>query len=48
MLDKTRESDAGRQPQEARREQLIHATITAIAEHGLSNVTLSKVARKSA
>ena len=43
MLDKTSGSDAGRQPQEARREQLIHATITAIAEHGLSNVTLSKV-----
>lgn len=33
-----------RLPQDARREQLIDAAITAIAEHGLSNVTLSKVA----
>src|SRR5262245_27134455 len=33
-----------RLPQDARREQLVDAAITAIAEHGLSNVTLSKVA----
>lgn len=43
MLDKTISSDPARQPQGVRREQLIHATISAIAEHGLSNVTLGKV-----
>ena len=43
MLDKTAGSDPARQPQGVRREQLIHATISAIAEHGLSNVTLGKV-----
>ena len=35
---------AARQPQDARREQLIEATIRTIADHGLSNVTLNKVA----
>ena len=43
MLDKASGSDPSRQPQGVRREQLIHATISAIAEHGLSNVTLSKI-----
>jgi len=34
-----------RPPQEARRRQLIDATLSAIAEHGLSRTTLAKVAR---
>ncbi len=42
MLDRPARS---RLPQDLRREQLIDAAITAIAEHGLSNVTLDKVAR---
>jgi phenylpropionate dioxygenase-like ring-hydroxylating dioxygenase large terminal subunit/AcrR family transcriptional regulator len=33
-----------RMPQDSRREQLIAAAITAIGEHGLSNLTLGKVA----
>ncbi len=42
MLDRPART---RLPQDLRREQLIEAAITAIAEHGLSNVTLDKVAR---
>jgi len=41
MLDRPART---RLPQDARREQLIDAAIGAIAEHGLANVTLSKVA----
>ena len=41
MLDRPART---RLPQDARREQLIDAAVTAIAEHGLSNVTLAKVA----
>ena len=44
MLDQLDRNGAARLPQDARREQLIGASIRAIAEHGLSNVTLSKVA----
>ncbi len=36
-----------RQSQDARRAQLIDATITTIAEHGLSSVTVQKVAQKA-
>lgn len=43
MLDRMQGAEPARQPQEVRREQLILATISAIAEHGLSHVTLSKV-----
>ncbi len=42
MLDRPARS---RLPQDLRREQLVDAAISAIAEHGLSNVTLDKVAR---
>jgi len=43
MLDKATPNEPSRQPPEVRREQLIQAMISAIAEHGLSHVTLSKV-----
>ena len=43
MLDRMPGAEPARQPQEIRREQLILATISVIAEHGLSHVTLSKV-----
>ena len=43
MLDKSAQNEPSRQPPGVRREQLIHAMISAIAEHGLSHVTLSKV-----
>ena len=43
MLDQI-EIGGSRQSQDRRRQQLIDATVRVIAEHGLSNVTLSKVA----
>ncbi|MGH6946472.1 MAG: SRPBCC family protein [Kiloniellales bacterium] len=43
MLDQV-ETGGLRQPQDRRRQQLIDATVRVIAEHGLSNVTLMKVA----
>ena len=42
MLDRPTRS---RLPQDLRRDQLVEAAVSAIAEHGLSNVTLDKVAR---
>ncbi len=43
MLD----TPTSRQPQDARRSQLIDATISTIAEHGLSSITLQKVAKQA-
>lgn len=47
MLDTPGQHARTRLPQDARREQLIDATIRAIAENGLSNVTLNKVASRA-
>lgn len=40
-------SHRSRLPQDTRREQLMDATIDVIAEHGLSNLTLGKVAERA-
>ncbi|MDQ0475350.1 SRPBCC family protein [Labrys wisconsinensis] len=45
MLDRPGKSARMRRPQEERREQLLEAAMEAIARHGLSNVTLEKVAK---
>ena len=47
MLDHVGSNGRSRLPQDQRREQLIEAAIGAIAEHGLSQVTLAKVASRA-
>jgi len=47
MLDTLDRQPRTRLPQDTRREQLMDATIGVIAEHGLTNVTLSKVAERA-
>ena len=47
MLDTPTRKPMSRQPQDARREQLIQATIDGIDQEGLSNITLNSVARRA-